>query len=133
MVDTPAPLLDAGLVTTLLTQLEIGICVYDRDDLVVLWNEAYLSFFPEQAGTIAAGVAYADTLRRFFASNLPEAELPQLERHVTAGVERHREQRVPFVFQRKSGRWLKVASLPLADGGRVRIWRDVTAEHAGGQ
>ena len=133
MTTPPEPPLDSALLATLLGQLEIALCIYDRDDRVVRWNEAYLTFFPEQAGPLEVGVLYAETLRRFFASNLPDAELPHLERHVTAGVDRHREQRVPFVFQRKNGRWLKVASLALADGGRVRIWRDVTAEHAGGQ
>ena len=120
---------DAELSAALLDQLEVGLCVYDAEDRVVRWNATYLAFFPEQAGVLGPGVPYAATLRRFFASNLPPSELPNLERHVAAGVIRHRSQRVPFVFQRKSGRWLKVVSLPTPDGGRIRMWRDVTAEH----
>ncbi|MFO1069051.1 MAG: PAS-domain containing protein [Geminicoccaceae bacterium] len=120
---------DAELSATLLDQLEVGLCVYDAEDRVVRWNGTYLAFFPEQAGVLAPGVSYAATLRRFFASNLPPSELANLERHVAAGVNRHRTQRVPFVFQRKNGRWLKVVSLPTPDGGRIRMWRDVTVEH----
>jgi hypothetical protein len=29
----------------------------------VLWNESYLTFFPEQREAIAPGTPYADTLR----------------------------------------------------------------------
>jgi signal transduction histidine kinase len=125
--------LDPALVGRLLDQLEIACCLYDAQDRVAAWNETYLAFFPEQRGTIAVGVPYAATLARFFTSNLPAAELGQLDRHVAAGIARHHSQQVPFVFQRKSGRWLKVASLPTAHGGRLRLWRDVTIEQSGAQ
>jgi len=122
---------DLPTLGSMLDQLEVAFCAYDAGDRVVAWNAAYLDFFPEQAADIRPGTPYADTLRRFFRSNLPAVELPLLETHVEAGVQRHRAQRVPFVFQRSNGRWLKVASLPLAEGGRLRLWRDVTASRSG--
>ncbi|HMR32814.1 MAG TPA: PAS-domain containing protein [Geminicoccaceae bacterium] len=125
--------LDPELVCRLLDQLEIACCVYDADDRIVAWNATYLTFFPEQCGGLGVGVAYEVTLARFFESNLPDAELPHLQRHVAAGVARHRSQQLPFIFQRKSGRWVRVASLPIDQGGRVRIWRDVTVEQSGAQ
>ena len=128
-----AAALDPELVCRLLDQLEIACCVYDADDRIVAWNTTYLTFFPEQRGGLAIGVPYQVTLARFFESNLPEAELAHLQRHVAAGVARHRSQQLPFVFQRKSGRWVRVASLPVATGGRVRVWRDVTVEQASAQ
>ena len=118
-----------ALTARLLDQLDIGFCLYDGRDDVVLWNETYLAFFPEQREHIRVGVPYAETLRYFFRSNLPTAELAQIERHVAAGVARHQAQEEPFVFQRNTGRWLKAASLPVPGGGRLRLWRDVTAEH----
>ena len=121
---------DIAVTARLLDQLETGFCLYDSEDRVVLWNETYLAFFPEQREHIRPGTAYADTLVRFFQSNLPPSELANVDKHVAAAVARHRAQEVPFVFQRNSGRWLKVASLPMPNGGRLRIWRDVTAEHA---
>jgi hypothetical protein len=119
---------DLAQLCRLLDQLGIGLCLYDADDRVAGWNETYLAFFPEQEPGLARGTAYGDTLRRFFSSDLPESELPKLEEHIAAGVRRHLAQEQPFVFQRRSGRWLKVASLPLAAGGRMRLWRDVTPE-----
>jgi signal transduction histidine kinase len=122
---------DAAQLARLLDQLGIALCLYDGQDRVLAWNESYLAFFPEQGADIAVGIPYADTLRRFFGNDLPESERPRLDQHVAAAVDRHLAQRQPFVFQRRSGRWLKVASLPLAAGGRIRLWRDVTPEQMG--
>ncbi|WP_291299161.1 PAS-domain containing protein [Elioraea sp.] len=122
---------DVAQLSRLLEQLGIALCLYDAEDRVVAWNESYLAFFPEQAPGLAVGVPYADTLRRFFGNDLPDTERPKLEQHIAAAVHRHLTQEQPFVFQRRSGRWLKVASLPLAAGGRMRLWRDVTPEQMG--
>src|SRR5690606_30757827 len=100
---------EAAVLAELLDQLGIAFCLYDSADRVVAWNEAFLGFFPEQAEAIRVGVPYAETLVRFFQSNLPDTEQGRIERHVAAAVARHRTQRVPFIFQRKTGRWLKVA------------------------
>jgi PAS domain-containing protein len=122
---------DIGQLARLLDQLSIGLCLYDGEDRVVQWNETYLGFFPEQDEGLSVGTPYAATLRRFFGTDLPETEMPKLEQHVAAAVRRHLTQEQPFVFQRRSGRWLKVASLPLSGGGRIRLWRDVTPEQTG--
>ncbi|WP_019013693.1 hybrid sensor histidine kinase/response regulator [Elioraea tepidiphila] len=119
---------DAAALAAALDQLGIAICLYDTEDRVVLWNESYLAFFPEQREAIAPGTPYADTLRRFFGVNLAESQRDRLERHVEAAVQRHRTQTAPFTFQLRSGRWLKVASLPMPAGGRVRLWRDTSEE-----
>lgn len=123
---------DAGVLADALDQLGIAICLYDADDRVVLWNGSYLTFFPEQREAIAPGTPYADTLRRFFAVNLAESQRERIDRHVEAAVQRHRAQTAPFTFQLRSGRWLKVASLPLPGGGRVRLWRDTSEEQPTG-
>lgn len=119
---------DAAALAAALDQVGIAICLYDAEDRVVLWNESYLTFFPEQREAIAPGTPYADTLRRFFGVNLADSQRDRLERHVEAAVQRHRTQTAPFTFQLRSGRWLKVASLPMLAGGRVRLWRDTSEE-----
>ncbi|WP_158639091.1 hybrid sensor histidine kinase/response regulator [Elioraea rosea] len=122
---------DIAQLSRLLDQLGLAFCLYDGADRVTAWNDTYLAFFPEQDGTVTVGMPYADTLRRFFRTNLPESELVRLDEHVEAAVARHLTQEQPFVFQMRSGRWVKVASLPLAGHGRIRIWRDVTPEQTG--
>jgi signal transduction histidine kinase/CheY-like chemotaxis protein len=123
---------DAATFAAALDQLGIAICLYDAEDRVVLWNDSYLTFFPEQRETITRGTPYADTLRRFFAVNLADSQRDRIERHVEAAVQRHRAQSAPFTFQLRSGRWLKVASLAMPGGGRIRLWRDTSEEQPTG-
>ncbi|MEO3433665.1 PAS-domain containing protein [Inquilinus sp. CAU 1745] len=116
-----------ALLDALLSRIELAVCLFDREDRVVFWNDAYLRFFPEEAPIIRPGIPYAETLRRYFETNLSAAELPLLERHVEAGLERHRKQNDPYVYQRQDGRWYEVRFHRFADGGRLKIWSDATA------
>jgi PAS domain S-box-containing protein len=118
-----------SLLAEIFDELETGICVFGRDERVLYWNAAFLKVFPEQADIIRVGLPYEDSLRRFFERNLSADQLPFLERHLAAGMERHRTQMEPYVYQKKDGRYIKCVSRPLARGGRVKLWTDVTAEH----
>ena len=128
---TPVPDGDA-LLAALLERLPNAVVVFDAEDRLLLWNDAYLRFFPDEARIVAAGVPYVDTLRIYFMANLPRSELPELERHLAAGLKRHRDlaDGGPFVFQPADGRWLKVEAHRLPDGRLLKMWTDVTAEHA---
>lgn len=107
-----------------LDSLGLGMCLFDGADRTVLWNLAFLRFFPEHASHIRPGEHYSNNLRRFYAARLTLEERPYLDRHVRDGLQRHQAQTRPFVF-RHLGRNLRVASLPLPDGGRVRVWQDL--------
>ncbi|MFX9135332.1 hypothetical protein ABTN61_20070, partial [Acinetobacter baumannii] len=74
------------------------------------------------------GEPYADTLRRFFAANLPLEEQAALDVHVAAAVVRFHQQTEPYLFRLSSGIWLKVAIRKMPDGGRLRLWREVLEE-----
>jgi len=73
---------------------------------------------------VHAGESYADNLRRFYASRLSADEAPNAERYVIEGIARHRAQRAPYEFFH-NGKWLRVASLPIPDIGRVRLWQEL--------
>ncbi|MFO1349858.1 MAG: PAS-domain containing protein [Gammaproteobacteria bacterium] len=117
----------AALRTTLDRQ-RIAMCVFDRDDGIVSWNETYLAIFPEEADILAPGLPYRETLRRFYEVNLPSAELAAIEQHLEAGLERHRTQRDPFIYQRKDGRWIKSDSQRLENGYLLKTWVDFTED-----
>lgn len=108
-------------VATLLDSLNIGCCVFDEQDHTLLWNRSMLVFFPEHAGHLHVGETYRDNLQRFYEKRLNPQELPRIGHYVEAGLERHQNQQRPFNFQH-NGVWLSVASLPLPEGGRIRIW-----------
>ena len=117
-LDAPAAL---GVVAAVLDSLGTGFCAFDDADRTVLWNQAFLRFFPEHDGCIHAGEPYAENLRRFYRVRLPPSELPRIEQFVAEGLARHRKQVHPFSFDH-NGHRLTVASLPLPGGGRLRAW-----------
>ncbi len=119
---------DLRPIIQLLDDLDVAACWYDAEDRVVAWNAQYLTYFPQQAGVVTVGEAYADTLRRFFAANLPAEEQAAIDIHVAAAVVRFHEQTEPYIFRLSSGVWLKVAIRQMPDGGRLRLWREVLEE-----
>lgn len=120
------PVLDAVLAV-----LGAGICLFDAEDRVLAWNDAYLALFPEEADLLRPGLPYEDTVRRFFETNLEPAERPFIDRHIAAALERHRTQSGPFARQRKDGRWLSLEVRRLPDGRLLKIFTDVTSRHDG--
>jgi diguanylate cyclase (GGDEF)-like protein len=114
-------------VAAVLSTIDVALCLFDKKDRAVLWNDAFLKFFPEHAGHVHRGEPYRENLYRFYQSRLVQAEQKHIERYVNEGIERHRSQMRPFVFNHL-GRRLRVASERTPDGGRVRIWRELCKE-----
>jgi PAS domain-containing protein len=40
----------------------IAVCLFDGDDRTVLWNSAFLEFFPEHLGHVHFGEPYSENL-----------------------------------------------------------------------
>lgn len=97
------------------------MCAFDQDDRTLLWNRAFLRFFPEHAGHVHAGEPYRDNLRRFYEGRLDASEMASIERYIDEGIARHHGQHRPYTFRHR-GEWIRVSSLPLPEGGRVRVW-----------
>lgn len=105
----------------MLDGLGLALCLFDEDDRTLLWNAAFVHFFPEHAGHVQVGEPYAANLRRFYQARLGADEQAHIERYIAAGLERHRDQSQPYEFEHR-GRRLRVASLPLPGVGRMRLW-----------
>ncbi|MFG1395780.1 sensor domain-containing diguanylate cyclase [Roseixanthobacter pseudopolyaromaticivorans] len=114
-------------ISTLLDTIDIAVCLFDSEDRTIFWNRAFTRFFPEHEGHVYSGEPYRENLRRFYAGRLPADEMPNIERYIDEGVDRHRNQSRPFVFTH-NGRRLRVASLQTPDGSRIRIWHDLADE-----
>jgi len=102
--------------------LGVALCAFDDSDRTLAWNSAFFKFFPEHAGHVYVGEPYEANLRRFYTQRLDAQELPNIERYITAGVERHRAQTRPYSFEHRGLR-VHVSSLPIDGVGRVRVWR----------
>ena len=122
------PLEPIRVIGTILDGLDVAMCAFDREDRTVLWNRAFLRFFPEHAGHVFSGEPYRDNLRRFYLGRLAAAELDDIERYIDEGIARHHAQARPYSFRHKQN-WVRVSSLPMPDGGRVRIWRREPTPH----
>ena len=109
-----------------LDQLEVAMCGFDAQDRALVWNQQFLTFFPEHRGRIFQGEHYSENLRRFYLSRLSSQEKPYLEKYVAEGVERHRTQYRPFEFDHVGVR-VRVASVEVGNLGRVRYWRRTSA------
>ncbi|MGA0569822.1 PAS-domain containing protein [Variovorax sp. VNK109] len=109
-----------------LDSLGIAVCAYDGNDCAVLWNGTFLSFFPEHDGFIRVGEPYVDNLHRFYRVRLNAQEMPQIAQYIEAALARHRVQNQPISFQHR-GRWLRVATMHLADGTRMRFWTETAS------
>ena len=70
--------------------LDVALCAFDDSDRTLAWNSTFFKFFPEHAGHVYVGEPYEANLRRFYTQRLDAQELPNIERYITAGVERHR-------------------------------------------
>ncbi len=110
--------------------LDVAMCAFDPQDRTLLWNRAFLRFFPEHAGHVHAGEAYRDNLRRFYESRLDVAEWALIDRYIDEGIARHHRQHRPYNFRHRDV-WLRVASLALPDIGRVRVWSRDTQPRLG--
>ncbi len=101
--------------------LDVAMCVFDQDDRTLLWNRAFLRFFPEHANHVHAGEPYRVNLRRFYQGRLDADEIVSIDRYIEKGIARHHAQQRPYTFKHRDT-WLKAASLPLPGVGRVRVW-----------
>ena len=102
--------------------LDVALCAFDDSDRTLAWNSTFFKFFPEHAGHVYVGEPYEANLRRFYTQRLDAQELPNIERYITAGVERNRAQTRPYSFKHRGLR-AHVSSLPIDGVGRVRVWR----------
>jgi PAS domain-containing protein len=122
----------AFLAQALMAHGASAVCAYDAADRVTFWNERYLAFFPEVAPFLRVGTPFLETLEPFLALQHPQASAQERADAARNAIHRHAHEEGPFQYQRPDGRWLELRMFPQPDGGRFKIWSDVSAQKAPG-
>ena len=102
-----------------------GICVYDADSRVVLFNRAYLELFNLSADVIRPGLSYREVMEHSAARGnfAPEMVEPICRERVTLAAA---GKRVSVQQQLPSGIIMTLDIRPLPDGGWIIICDDIT-------
>jgi signal transduction histidine kinase len=107
-----------------------GFGLFDADDRVVLFNEAFLDAGTRKViGDDPTGHTFEEIVRAFAYHEMPVPE-PGFDREawIAARMERHRNPPPdPIEVPWSGGRWMRISERRTGDGGYVGIWTDITA------
>ncbi len=111
------------LLARIIAELPEGIAVFDGNDRLLACNGQYRALNRDLSGDLEPGAAYAALLRA------------ELERHgggnvaaaVSEALNRHRTLPWRLEQPRSDGTWVHIQEQRVADGGTLRIMRDITA------
>ncbi|KRB85281.1 histidine kinase [Sphingomonas sp. Root710] len=107
-----------------------GFALFDADDRLVLFNEAYLSFWPGIVGQIHEGMSFADMVRLVALHEKPGGSLIAPDRWVSDRLARHGVADGGHVQALADGRWVQINELRTSEGGIVGIYTDITEAKA---
>lgn len=109
--------------------LSDGFALFDADDRLVLWNEAFLKIWPEFADLVEAQPHFADMIERLTRRGGTIGSLIAPERWKQERLARHRDTG-SHVQMMADGRWLQINELRTSEGGTVGIYTDITSVKA---
>ena len=103
------------------------LVIYDAEDRLVLYNDAYRRLYPQGVVFMQPGLDFADILRRRVASG----EFPDAVGHEAAyfaeRVRQHREAAGEYQRRLPDGKWALVSERKMWNGGTVGMRVDITA------
>ena len=99
-----------------------GFVLFDAEDRLVLYNEAYLGFWPEIAEHIREGMSFDEIAKLAAAHHRPVGQ----DRWVSDRLARHSVAEGGHVQALSDGRWVQINELRTSEGGIVGIYTDIT-------
>lgn len=103
-----------------------GFVQFDADDRLILFNDAYLSFWPELAAQLQEGMSFDEIARMVVAFERPVGSLAAPDRWVSERLARHGIADGGHVQALADGRWIQINELRTSEGGIVGIYTDIT-------
>jgi signal transduction histidine kinase/ActR/RegA family two-component response regulator len=113
-----------------LDALEEGFALYDSAGGLVAWNARYLGAFRDGYKNIAVGMTLEKVIETLAEDPIWNGHDRLREAFLRASAAGHKAPGAVFVLELPNKRTLEGVERPTADGGRISIMRDVTAERA---
>lgn len=107
-----------------------GFVLFDADDRLVLYNEAYLGFWPELSIHIREGITFAELTHLVAKHDRPLGAQVAPDRWVSDRLARHGIADGGHVQALADGRWVQINELRTSEGGIVGIYTDITEAKA---
>ena len=111
------------LLARIIADLPEGIAVFDEKDRLLACNGQYRALNRDLSADLEPGAAYAELLR----AELERRGDDEPDRALQEALARHRT--LPWRIEqlRPDGNWVQILEQRVADGGTLRIMRDITA------
>ncbi|CAN5213687.1 hypothetical protein BH10PSE13_BH10PSE13_24040 [soil metagenome] len=103
-----------------------GFVLFDADDRLILFNEAYLGFWPELAPHVHEGIAFSEIAHLAAKHDRPPGAVVAPDRWVSERLARHGVADGGHVQALADGRWVQINELRTSEGGIVGIYTDIT-------
>jgi two-component system, sensor histidine kinase len=103
-----------------------GFVLFDADDRLVLFNEAYLAFWPELSPHMREGMEFTEIAQLAVKHERPLGAALAPDRWVSERLARHGIANGGHVQALSDGRWVQINELRTSEGGIVGIYTDIT-------
>lgn len=107
-----------------------GFVLFDAEDRLILFNEAYLGFWPGIADQVREGMSFDELVRLVAKKEPPGGSLVAPDRWVSDRLARHGIANGGHVQELADGRWVQINELRTSEGGIVGIYTDITEAKA---
>ena len=105
------------------------ICLFDKDDRVVLFNKRYVELHRTWSGGIepVVGDGFEDMLRQSSPVMLPDMPLKEQEERIQRILKTRKTEKVRNSTDlMPNGRWMRSEGFDTSDGGTVSVFTDIT-------
>jgi PAS domain-containing protein len=103
-----------------------GFVLFDADDRLVLFNEAYLGFWPELSPHMREGMEFSEIAQLAAKHERPLGAVVAPDRWVSERLAKHGVADGGHVQALSDGRWVQINELRTSEGGIVGIYTDIT-------
>lgn len=107
-----------------------GFALFDAEDRLVLYNEAYTGFWPEVAELLPENPTFHEIISLVAQQRRPAGALSAPDRWVSDRLARHAVASGGHVQALSDGRWIQINELRTSEGGIVGIYTDITEAKA---